>query len=224
MPLSRPHARTDIWPPKPASSLLELNPMEIAKLGLVQNRLTKQGSERPMIQESQTELVDLLLQRDKQAFERLYDSYSAAVYGLVLKILRDEAMAEDALQDTFVRIWQKIHSYDESKGRLFTWMINIARNIAIDKLRANTSRKAELTMSIETPGVERNGPSTTMKIEHIGIRELVDALPAEQKTVIELIYFLGYTQAEVSEEFGIPLGTVKSRVRLAMNHLRGKIE
>ncbi len=176
-----------------------------------------------MSQGSQAELIDQLLQRDRKAFERLYDDYSPAIYGLVLKVLRDEALAEDALQDAFVRIWQKIHTYDESKGRLFTWMLNVARNIAIDKLRANTSRKAELTTSLQ-PSIEARGPSTTMQIDHIGIREIVDGLSPDQKMVIELIYFQGYTQAEVSEEFGIPLGTVKSRVRLAMNYLRDKIE
>lgn len=176
------------------------------------------------MQGSQAEMIDLLLQRDKKAFERLYDDYSSAIYGLVLKILRDEALAEDALQDAFVRIWQKIHTYDESKGRLFTWMLNVARNIAIDKVRANASRRSELTTSLQVTHVDSKGPSSTLQIEHIGLRELVDALPQDQKFVIELIYFLGYTQAEVAEEFDIPLGTVKSRVRLAMNHLRAKIE
>lgn len=176
------------------------------------------------MQGSQAELIDLLLQRDKKAFEKLYDDYSAAIYGLVLKILRDEAMAEDALQDAFVRIWQKIHTYDESKGRLFTWMLNVARNIAIDKVRANTSRGSERTSTLQLAHADSRGPSTTMQVEHIGLREMVDALPQDQKFVIELIYFLGYTQAEVAEEFGIPLGTVKSRVRLAMNQLRAKIE
>jgi RNA polymerase sigma factor (sigma-70 family) len=189
-----------------------------------QYRLQNQRLEGRMTQESQQVLVDLLLQRDRKAFERLYDDYSPAIYGLMLKILRDEALAEDALQDAFVRIWQKIHTYDESKGRLFTWMLNVARNIAIDKLRANTSRKAELTSSLQVQHTDVRGPSTTMQIEHIGLDAIVASLPPEQKMVIDLIYYLGYTQAEVAEEFGIPLGTVKSRVRLAMNHLRSKIE
>lgn len=177
-----------------------------------------------MTQESQQAMIDLLLQRDRKAFERLYDDYSSAIYGLMLKILRDEAQAEDALQDAFVRIWQKIHTYDVSKGRLFTWMLNLARNIAIDKLRANTSRRAELTTSLQVQHTDSRGPSSSMSIDHIGINEMVATLPADQKMVIDLIYYLGYTQAEVAEEFGIPLGTVKSRVRLAMNHLRSKME
>lgn len=168
-------------------------------------------------------VVDRLLRHEKEAFEQLYDDYSAAIYGLTLKILKDEALAEDALQETFVRIWRKIQTYDPSKGRLFTWMLNIARNISIDMLRARESRKVSQTTSLQQHSFDAKGPSTTMHVEHIGLREIVDGLPAEQKQVIDLIYFLGYTQAEVAEEFGIPLGTVKSRVRLAMNHLRAKI-
>lgn len=168
-------------------------------------------------------VVDRLLRHEKEAFEQLYDDYSAAIYGLTLKILKDEALAEDALQETFVRIWRKIQTYDPSKGRLFTWMLNIARNISIDMLRARESRKVSQTTSLQQHSFDAKGPSTTMQVEHIGLREIVDGLPAEQKQVIDLIYFLGYTQAEVAEEFGIPLGTVKSRVRLAMNHLRAKI-
>ena len=168
-------------------------------------------------------VVDRLLRHEKEAFEQLYDDYSAAIYGLTLKILKDEALAEDALQETFVRIWRKIQTYDPSKGWLFTWMLNIARNISIDMLRARESRKVSQTTSLQQHSFDAKGPSTTMQVEHIGLREIVDGLPAEQKQVIDLIYFLGYTQAEVAEEFGIPLGTVKSRVRLAMNHLRAKI-
>lgn len=180
----------------------------------------KENTEQ-MVPES---IVDRLLRHDKVAFEKLYDDYSAAIYGLAFKILKDEALAEDALQETFVRIWRKIQTYDPSKGRLFTWMLNIVRNIAIDMLRARESRKVSQTSSIDQYSFDAKGPSTAMQIEHIGLRELVDGLPAEQKHVIELIYFLGYSQSDVAEEFNIPLGTVKSRVRLAMNYLRAKMQ
>jgi RNA polymerase sigma factor (sigma-70 family) len=223
----RPYPKSDNRAPKPRGagelSGNGFDNLEIAIFVPDQKGSEKSHLEGAMTQASQAEMISLLLQRDRKAFERLYDDYSAAIYGLVLKILRDEALAEDALQDAFVRIWQKIHTYDASKGRLFTWMLNLARNIAIDKLRANTSRKAEMTSSLQGQGLEAKGPSTILQIDHIGLRELVDALPAEQQFVIDFIYFKGYTQAEVSEEFGIPLGTVKSRVRLAMNHLRDKI-
>lgn len=171
----------------------------------------------------QAGIVDRLLRHEREAFEQLYDNYSEAIYGITLKILKDEALAEDALQETFVRIWRKIQTYDPSKGRLFTWMLNIARNISIDMLSASESRKVSKTTSIEDFSFDAKGPSTTMQVEHIGLRELVDKLPPDQKQVIELIYFLGYTQAEVADEFNIPLGTVKSRVRLAMNYLRSKV-
>lgn len=197
---------------KSAKLSTESKLVEGGKLGEIQNNL------------SQEELVDLLLQRNRNAFEKLYDDYSAALYGLAFKILKDEAAAEDALQEAFVRIWKKIHTYDASKGRLFTWMINIIRNISIDMLRASASRKSSQTSSIEDFSFDAKGPSHVQTTDHIGLREIVDGLPVDQKQVIDLIYFLGYTQAEVSEEFDIPLGTVKSRVRLAMKYLRGKME
>ncbi len=213
---NKPHAADNV-------SAHEIGSLEFAIFALDVQRLKKLELEKQLSQVSQEEMINLLLQRDRRAFEQLYDDYSAAIYGLVLKVLRDEAQAEDALQDAFVRIWQKIHTYDASKGRLFTWMLNVARNIAIDKLRANTSRKTELTSSLQEQAFATKGPSSVLEIDHIGVRELVDALPTEQRFVIELLYYKGYTQQEVAEEFGIPLGTVKSRVRLAMNQLRGKM-
>ncbi len=188
-------------------------PNQIAggKLGNISKKMSQEG------------LVDLLLQRNRKAFEKLYDDYSAALFGLTFKILKDEAQAEDALQEAFVRIWKKIHTYDASKGRLFTWMLNIARNIAIDMLRAASSRKSSQTSSIDDYSFDAKGPSSSQKTDHIGLREIVDGLPKDQKQVIDLIYFSGYTQAEVAKEYEIPLGTVKSRVRLAMKYLRGKM-
>jgi RNA polymerase sigma factor (sigma-70 family) len=189
---------------------------------IAQSGITKVNEKSDqLVQES---IVDRLLRHEKHAFEQLYDDYSAAIYGLAFKILKDEVLAEDALQETFVRIWRKIQTYDPSKGRLFTWMLNIVRNIAIDMLRANESRKVSQTTSIEQHSFDAKGPSTAMQIEHIGLREIVDGLPPEQKQVIELIYFLGYSQSDVAEEYNIPLGTVKSRVRLAMNYLRARIQ
>lgn len=169
---------------------------------------------------SEGEMVLRLRQQDKRAFEKLYDDYSDAIYGLSLAILKDEARAEDAVQETFVRVWRKIHSYDASKGRFFTWMLNIARNHAIDVLRAEQSRSAKDTIPAEHPIATTQGPSETIPIDNIGVRAFVEALSPEQKSLVDLIYFQGYTQQEAAEVLAIPLGTVKSRVRLAMNHLR----
>ena len=148
----------------------------------------------------------------------LYDSYSSAIYGVILRIVRDEEIAEEAMQDCFIKIWNKFEQYDSSKGRLFTWMINIARNQALDQLRSSEVKRVNNTDSIDdkfiSPGVDSINPDT------IGIHEMLKKLPSEQKKLIDLMYFEGYSQSEIAEEYGIPLGTIKTRVRSAMNQLR----
>jgi len=151
----------------------------------------------------------------------LYDNYSSAVYGIILKIVRSEDFAEELLNDCFLKIWDKIGDYDSSKGRLFTWILNISRNIALDKLRSK-----EYKIKTKTDDVSDNvlisdtHYSDANKPEFIGVKEIVDKLPVEQKKLIDLMYFQGYSQSEIAEELGMPLGTVKTRVRAAMITLR----
>ena len=151
----------------------------------------------------------------------MYDNYSAAVYGIILKIVQTEDFAEELLNDCFLKVWDKIESYDSSKGRLFTWMLNIGRNIALDKLRSK-----EYKAKMKTDDVSGNvfisdfRYSEANKPEFIGIKEMVDKLPAEQKQLIDLMYFQGFSQSEIAEELEMPLGTVKTRVRAAMTSLK----
>ncbi|MBW3545238.1 MAG: sigma-70 family RNA polymerase sigma factor [Bacteroidetes bacterium] len=159
--------------------------------------------------------------QDREALAYLYDNYSAALYGVVLRILKQEGIAEEVLQDTFMKIWKSIGQYDATKGRLFTWMYNIARNLAIDKLRSK-----EIKRDLKTDAVSDNVHSIDRRqndqqqTDTIGIEKLLTHLTAEQQLVINLLYLQGYTQSEVAEEYAIPLGTVKTRHRLAMIHLR----
>lgn len=169
-------------------------------------------------------MIDLLVARDKKALEYLYDNYSSTLNGVIFKILRSEDLAQEILQDTFLRVWDKIKDYDATKGRLFTWMVNIARNLSIDKTRSRefkaASKSDDLDSNVYVSDVyysEKNNP------EHIGIKALLDHLVPEQKKVIDLMYFQGYSQSEISEEFDIPLGTVKTRVRAAMGKLRNLV-
>lgn len=127
-------------------------------------------------------------------------------------------MAEEVMQDCFVKIWNKIDQYNAAKGRLFTWMINIARNQALDKLRSGESNRLRKTDSIEKRPV--NKAFNAINPETIGVKEMLKSLPTEQKELIDLMYFEGYSQSEIAEEFGIPLGTIKTRVKAAMNKLR----
>lgn len=159
--------------------------------------------------------------RDRQALEYLYDHYSGALYGIVFRILKKEAIAEEVLQDVFLKIWDRIHQYDAAKGKLFTWLLNIARNQAIDKTRSREISKEQKTGAIESL-VNRidNEEYIEQRVDDIGVKEILKGLPQEQQFVVEYLYFKGYSQAEVAEEFKIPLGTVKTRLRLAMQHLR----
>ena len=153
--------------------------------------------------------------------EYLYDHYSGALYGVIFRILKKEAVSEEVLQDVFLKIWDRIDQYDASKGKLFTWLLNIARNQAIDKTRSREISKDQKTGGIEdlVNSIDNEG-YTEQRIEDIGVQEILKGLPQEQQFVVEHLYFKGYSQAELAEEFNIPLGTVKTRLRLAMQHLR----
>ena len=153
--------------------------------------------------------------------EYLYDHYSAAIYGVILRIVGKQELAEEILHDVFLKIWERFDGYDENKGRLFTWIVSIARNQAIDKTRSKEINKEKKTSGMDNSvsKVERFG-KVEQRTEDIGIKDLLTCLPEDQHFIVEYLYFKGYTQQEVSNEFNIPLGTVKTRLRLAMQKLR----
>lgn len=129
------------------------------------------------------------------------------------------------LQDVFLRIWNKIESYDASKGRLFTWMLNIARNMAIDKTRSKEISKDRKTDDIDNlvSRIDRR-EQAEQNVDFIGLKEVLGRLSEEQKFVVEYLYLKGYTQSELADEFNIPLGTVKTRLRLGMIELRKQLK
>jgi RNA polymerase sigma factor (sigma-70 family) len=178
-------------------------------------------SKKRKISLSEEELVLALRNREKVAIEALYDMYSSSLYGVISRIIIDTATAEDVLQETFVKIWHSFSSYSTEKGRLFTWMVNIARNLAIDKIRSkdfkNQNKNQELENNVTFIDEQR---STDYKPELLGIKELVDKLKPEQKLILDLVYFKGYTHVEASDELGVPLGTIKTRLRMAIQQLR----
>jgi RNA polymerase sigma-70 factor (ECF subfamily) len=178
-------------------------------------------SKKRKISLSEEELVLSLQHREKIAVEALYDMYSASLFGVISRIINDTAIAEDVLQETFVKIWHSFSSYSTEKGRLFTWMVNIARNLAIDKIRSkdfkNQNKNQEIENNVTFIDEQRN---TVYKPELMGVKDLVQTLKPEQKLIIELVYFKGYTHVEAAEELGIPLGTIKTRLRMAILELR----
>ena len=174
-----------------------------------------------MNEKSQIEINSLVLRlqnREESAMSELYDRYASTLYGLASKIVRSDEIAQDVVQDAFVKVWKKVETYDNSKGTFFTWMLNITRNTAIDFLR---KRKKENPSSIQE--IENNvhiSEDSSKKMDAIGVKELVDNLNEDQRILVEYIYFKGFTQQEVSDELGIPLGTVKTRIRAAVGELK----
>ena len=162
-----------------------------------------------------------LRNREKIAIEALYDMYSSSLFGVISRIVTDTETSEDVLQETFVKIWHSFSGYNAEKGRLFTWMVNIARNLAIDKIRSkdfkNQNKNQDIENTVTIIDSERN---TTFKPELLGVKEMVATLKPEQKVILDLVYFKGYTHVEASDELGVPLGTIKTRLRMAIQELR----
>lgn len=172
------------------------------------------------IKYNEQELVILLKAKDDQAFAYLYDNYSGALNSIVLQIISDEGIARDVLQEAFVNIWRKIDTYDPGKGRLFTWMLNITRNLSIDTVRSrgfrNSQKVQELTEKTESYG----GQVVSQNTDVMGLRKVVEKLKEEHRVLIELSYFKGYTHEEIAKLQEMPLGTVKTRIRSALIQLK----
>lgn len=167
----------------------------------------------------------MLQQRNDQSFSYLYDNYSPALFGIINGIIPDEETGRDVLQEVFVNIWKKIELYDPSKGRLFTWIMNVARNAAIDKLRSRSYQDSLKNRSI--PGnVDTTIPSavTMQQPDDVGLKKILTKLKEEHRVLIDLSYFQGYTHEEIAKEMDMPLGTVKTRIRSALIHLRTMIQ
>jgi RNA polymerase sigma-70 factor (ECF subfamily) len=164
---------------------------------------------------SEQELITALKARDDNAFSYLYDHYSGSLYSIILQIVKTPETASDVLQEVFINIWRKMDSYDPFKGRLFTWMLNISRNASIDMLRSknyhNSQKNQEITDNVY--GVDQ---VTQTSIDSIGLTKFLGKLRPEQRVLIELAYFKGYTHDEIAQIEDIPLGTVKSRLHSAL--------
>lgn len=169
------------------------------------------------------ELVRSLKSGDQAALAELYDRYSSVLFGALLKIVKKQETAEDLLQELFVKVWKNISSYDSAQGSLYTWMIRIARNLAIDKTRSKEFKKENRTTAEIVP-YKSYGTPIEIQVDAIGLKEKVEQLKPEQRLIIEMLFLQGYTQQDAAEELGIPLGTVKTRSRMALLQLRKLLE
>jgi RNA polymerase sigma-70 factor (ECF subfamily) len=170
---------------------------------------------------SQEEVLVLIKEKDSRAYTILYDMYSKSLFAVIFNLVKDREESEDVLQDVFVKIWKNIDSYNESKGRFYTWALNIARNTSIDKMRSKNFNNSKKNLSSDNfVHLLDDSNKLINKIDTIGIQEFVKKLKPKCIAIIDLLFFKGYTQQEASEELEIPLGTVKTQNRNCINDLR----
>jgi RNA polymerase sigma-70 factor (ECF subfamily) len=169
----------------------------------------------------QADLVTRLKAREEAAFAEMYRNYSNAFISVISKITNgDIEAAKDILQESMVKIWKSIDSYDAGKGTLFTWMMNISRNTAIDRLRSKDFKNQLKNRSLETPQGMAYQPAISLNPELIGVKKMLEKLDSPHRDVVDVVYMMGYSHAEAAEVLDIPLGTVKTRLRNAIIELR----
>ena len=170
---------------------------------------------------SEEELITLLQKKSKEGFNYLYDNYSAALMGIALRVLGDRADAEEAVHDSFLKIWKSIEQYDIGKGRLFTWMARICKNNCLDRAKSARSKRSSKTDSIQdVVSATEKVHSTTLNTDIIGVKEWMNELDEDQRSVIQTLYFQGMSQSQAAEVLEIPLGTVKTRLRAGLKVIR----
>lgn len=166
-------------------------------------------------------LIIELQNGNERAFERIYQLYSESIYGIIYSIIKDKKIAEEVLQDVFLKIWEKAPDYSSEKGRFFTWILNIARNTSIDIIRSKSYKNEQLNLKsdnfVDILEAKSNFSET---VDAIGLKKYIDALKPVCKKLIDYLFFKGYSQKETSEELDMPLGTVKSRNRVCIDKLR----
>jgi len=173
------------------------------------------------------ELIALAAEGDATALEVLYDRYSPAVMGLALKITGDPSLAEEAVQETFWRIWRRANTYQPARGALSSWLFGIARNLCLDLLRRRKARPQPVLSEADERRVEQFpdlhvdvAEAAWTTLQHQQMRAALADLPPPQRQVIELAYFRGLTRQEIAQATGEPLGTIHTRARLALQKLR----
>ncbi len=181
--------------------------------------------------ENDLDLLRKISNTDATALSELYDIHSKYLYTIIYYILRDEAEAEDLLQEVFIQIWEKIDSYDETLGNPLAWLTSVTRNKSIDRIRSKSFKNRSSETDIErffdlSEDSKSSNPEnvSTMNQEKIEITNALKLLNDNQRDLIEFAYFRGYSQSELAEYFNIPLGTVKTRMRAAMMTLREKLQ
>lgn len=169
-------------------------------------------------------LLARIVAREAEAVGELYDRHCRLLYGLILRILRDRDEAEEVLQDVFVLVWNRSATYNPALGSPAAWLVGIARNRAIDRLRANTVRRRGIeSVRVEVDPSESPEANASLGEQQRAVMQALDAIPREQRDLIEEAYYLGFTHSELAERHKLPLGTVKTRIRTGLLALREQL-
>lgn len=163
-------------------------------------------------------IVELLQERNDKAISLLYEHYGDTLYGVAYKVVRDEELAQDVVQESFIKIWKKSDSYDPSKAKLFTWLFRITRNTAIDKLRS-VNNKSDKEIQMDVSDVYKLGTEGVIP-DLMDVQDNLDKIDSKYQIVLDALFFQGMTQQEASEELDIPLGTIKSRLKIGLRELK----
>ena len=168
-------------------------------------------------------LIERIVVREADAVGELYDRHNRLLFGLILRILRDRSESEEVLQEVFVLVWTRAETYNVALGSPAAWLVRIARNRAIDRLRANAVRLRAVESAPAAANVDNPEAQATASEQQRVVARALESLPSDQRTLIEEAYFLGMTQSELADKFKLPLGTVKTRIRAGMQALRQQL-
>ncbi len=168
-------------------------------------------------------LIERIVARDERAVADLYDRHHRLLFGLIVRILRDRSEAEEVLQEVFVLVWTRVETYNVTLGTPAAWLVRVARNRSIDRLRANRVRLRVAESAPEPVAPDSPETRARQSEQQRVVADALDSLPAEQRDLIEQAYFLGLTQSELATRFQLPLGTVKTRIRSGLQALRQRL-
>jgi RNA polymerase sigma-70 factor (ECF subfamily) len=201
------------------STLVGISPPEVAVVGSAAVGREAHG-ERPLEQATDQELLALVARSDDLALAELYDRYGGVAYGLALRVLRDDALAQDAVQDAFLAVWRSASGFLPERAKASTWILTLVHRRAVDLVRREQRRRTEPLEPEQHPATGSSDEEASVRFYRRAVQQALEQLPADQRQAIELAYYAGLSQSEVAERLGQPLGTIKSRTFAGLSRLR----
>jgi len=188
--------------------------------GFIRGQTEAQAPARNLAHHSDEALLALCSRADENALGELYDRYGRVAYGLALRIVRDRSLAEDAVQEGFLAVWRSAGAFLAEQGKPSTWILTLVHRRAVDLVRREERRRADPLGDTEQPTGEATDEEAWLRAQRQVVQEALRKLPPDQREAIELAYYGGFTQSELAERLGLPLGTIKSRMFTGLKRLR----